>query len=193
LQSSSPSVLISLCCHLSSLNKNLGLNFCIDKFIRIALSRFVLRVIKQPGDFSQIWTMRFYLHWIVFVSATPCRLLFWISFSLDWVQNFSFHAFIHVPCSFISWKELKAYSSSLLFAGYMVSSLERCWKNLEVILPMWIMPSSLLTVAVSLQLPVIVLLRCWSSCLIFTVQVSIVRQFTAIFIHLLFLIVGLGY
>jgi WD40 repeat protein len=34
-----------------------------------------------------------------------------LSFGLG--SDFSFHAFIHVPCSFISWKELKAYSSSL--------------------------------------------------------------------------------
>jgi hypothetical protein len=54
----------------------------------------VLRVIKQPGDFSQIWTMRFYLHWIVSVSPTPCRLLFSISSYFFWIR-FRISVFMH--------------------------------------------------------------------------------------------------
>jgi hypothetical protein len=111
-------------------------------------------MVKQSGSFQALKIWGVYLQCPRFpIFNTSCAF---ITF-LDWVFSFT------RPSSkqFYFLKRINGLLSPLIFAEYMASSLERCWKNSEVIIPMWIMPSLQPTVAVLLQLPVIVLLRCY--------------------------------
>lgn len=56
----------------------------------------------------ELWD--FFLHWIVFVSATPCRLLFWISFSFFWIGfRFQFSCIHSCSMQFYILKRIKGF------------------------------------------------------------------------------------
>jgi hypothetical protein len=101
-------------------------------------------VLYKKSSHATYSTRNYIMHpsWIMSVSPTHCRLHFSISSYFFWIR-FRISVFMH----------------SFMFQAVLYPE---SWKELKAYF-------SFLLFAVSLQLPVIILLRCWSYCLIFTV------------------------